>query len=129
MSQSLPSPNQTLPSFHVDLSPRDGRDLFLSGICMSVRGRYTAIVALTSLARTRGYETLGYGNPFTFASETAGLSRREVHGMLRVGHALMRLRKVDEAFRSGTLCWSKARSLAQVATEESEDAGSPGRRA
>ena len=95
---------------------------------------------LVSLARSRGplraalayvavhaqvkriWERLGYARIGDYATECLGISGRELQDLGKTGARLHGLPAVEAALRSGALSWSKARSVARVATPDDEAA-------
>jgi hypothetical protein len=69
---------------------------------------------------TRAWERLGFARLADYARERAGLSARQIHDLAHVHAALAKLPRIEEAFASGALTWTKARLLCRVATPEDE---------
>ena len=72
------------------------------------------------LVATRAWERLGFARLSDYARERAGLSARQVYDLAHVDAALAKLPRIEAAFASGTLTWTKARLLCRVATPEDE---------
>src|SRR5262249_43099725 len=63
----------------------------------------------------------GYLSIVHWLSIHLGLGRVSARELVRVGHALMELPKVAEAFASGSLSYDKVRFICQVATPEDQE--------
>ena len=72
------------------------------------------------LVALQGWERLGYARLRDYATERLGLSARSLQDFAYVDRALGELPRVEEAFVSGELSWSKLRLLARVATANDE---------
>jgi len=70
----------------------------------------------------RGWERLGYARLSDHARERLGLAARQVQELARVDAALAALPRIDAAFSTGALPWTRARLLCSVATPADEDA-------
>jgi hypothetical protein len=70
----------------------------------------------------RGWERLGFARLADHARERLGLAARQVQELARVDAGLADLPRVEAAFVSGALSWTKARLLCRVATRTDEAA-------
>ena len=60
----------------------------------------------------------GHGSLVEYAERLIGLRPRQTEERLRVARALESLPELDQALRSGVLCWSAVRELTRVATPD-----------
>jgi hypothetical protein len=80
-----------------------------------------ALLALAGrLVAIRGWERLGFARLRDYAVERLGLSARSLQDFAYVDRALGELPRLERAFVSGDLSWSKLRLLARVATGKDE---------
>jgi hypothetical protein len=68
----------------------------------------------------RGWERLGYARLADHARERLGLGARQMHELARVDRALADLPRIDAAFTSGSVAWTRTRLLCRVATGADE---------
>jgi hypothetical protein len=74
-----------------------------------------------ALVRARAWERLGFARLADYARERAGMSGRELADLAHVDAALAPLPRIEAAFVSGRLGWTKLRLLCRVATPEDEE--------
>ena len=91
------------------------------GYGLSAVGHRVVAFYLRDVDHRRLYHLAGCPSTVRYASSRFGMSRSEARELLAAGHALRDLRKVDEAFAQGELCWSKVRLLVRVASVEHEE--------
>src|SRR5687767_1818734 len=66
------------------------------------------------------HEIGGFGSFYEYAERLFGFTRRQTEERLRMAERLEDLPRLNEAFANGELCFSAARELTRVATEENE---------
>jgi hypothetical protein len=76
---------------------------------------------LAEMADKKHFLDLGYAHVGQYAEVKLSLDPRKTRGLVRIGRALPELPRLDEAFASGALCWTKARELLSVITPEVEE--------
>ena len=72
------------------------------------------------LVAKRAWERLGFVRLGDYAREQVGLSARQLQELAHVDEILARLPRLEAAFTSGLLTWTKTRLLCRVATPEDE---------
>jgi hypothetical protein len=81
--------------------------------------RMMAAIAGRLVAR-QGWARLGYARPGDYARERLGLSVRTLQELARVDRAVSELPRLEAAWVSGRLPWSKVRLLARAASPDDE---------
>jgi hypothetical protein len=82
-----------------------------------------AMAALASrLIAHRAWERLGFVRLRDYATERLGVSARSLHDLAHVDKTFAALPRLEAAFVSGEVPWTKARLVARVATAGDEDA-------
>jgi 5-methylcytosine-specific restriction endonuclease McrA len=81
---------------------------------------HSAAVLLRRVADEKLHHALGYASIFDYAEQALDLSVRQTRGLLQIGGALASLPKLDAAFASGALAWTKVREVIRVATPETD---------
>lgn len=104
-------PSQSQPD--ADLRPLEGSRAPLRWVAAGLATRFVA---------RKGWERLGFARAGDYARECLGVSGRQLHELARTGGALAGLPRVEAAFVSGALSWSKARLVCGVATPGDEAA-------
>jgi len=75
---------------------------------------------LVEIDERRLYLDLGYSSTTHLATSLLDTSQRLARELLAVGRDLASLPRIDEAFRTGKLSWTKTRILRKFATSETE---------
>jgi hypothetical protein len=78
-------------------------------------------LAKVFLARQRHHD-LGFVRIGDYARERLGISTSEFYQLASVATALTSLPSIERSLTAGTICWTKARELAAVATLQSQEA-------
>ena len=79
-------------------------------------------LGLSEMARTQGYRELGYAGLAEYGERAFGLGAGKAGQLASLGRKLRRLPALDAALASGSLGWTKARTVSQVATPETDEA-------
>jgi len=79
-------------------------------------------VGMAAMHRELLYRELGYAGLVEYGEQAFGFRPSKTRQLARLGRLLPDLPVLDEALRSGALGWTKARTVAQVATSETERA-------
>ncbi|MCB1163435.1 HNH endonuclease [bacterium] len=80
----------------------------------------SAVLWFAELKRRRLHRELGYPDLRTFAEKELGFSAAKTYQFIRLADALESLPKLRESVATGALTWTKARTVAAVATPETE---------
>ena len=78
------------------------------------------IKLIAAMDRRRGWDERGYCNLGNWLDHRCGLGPCAARERIRIGRALVRLPRIDAAFRDGILSYSKVRAITRVATRETE---------
>ena len=78
-------------------------------------------LCLAEMDRTRGYHELGYAGLAEYGERAFGFGTGKARQLARLGRKLPELPGLDRALATGAVGWTKARTVAQVATPETED--------
>lgn len=81
-----------------------------------------AVLCFGEIVRRGLFRELGYASIHDYAERALGFSQAKTYQFLRIAEALRGLPRVRRAVASGRLCWTKARSVTQVATRNTETA-------
>ncbi len=108
-----------------DLPPDQKARALHRAIRRRVRDERNAVrdIAL-GLARMRKdnlYRELGYAGLAEYGEQAFGFARAKTHQLAALGDKLARLPHLDQALRTGKLGWTKARTISQVATPETDE--------
>ena len=79
-------------------------------------------LGLTEMERTRLYRELGYAGLVEYGEQAFGFRSSKTRQLALVGRRLPTLPALDQALCCGALGWTKARTVAQIATPETEQA-------
>jgi len=79
-------------------------------------------LCLREMERTRGFQELGYAGLSEYGEQAFGFAWGKTGQLARLGRRLAKLPRLDRALATGVLGWTKARTVAQVATPETEEA-------
>ena len=82
--------------------------------------RFVKLVA--AMDQRRGWNERGYCNLGNWLDHRCGLGPCAARERIRIGRALVRLPRIDAAFRDGILSYSKVRAVTRVATRDTEAA-------
>ena len=74
------------------------------------------IKLIAAMERTRGWREGGYCNLGNWLDHRCGLGPGAARERIRIGRALAKLPRIDEAFRDGVISYSKVRAITRVAT-------------
>ncbi|MEW6747515.1 MAG: HNH endonuclease signature motif containing protein [Planctomycetota bacterium] len=85
-------------------------------------GYRTTAFYLADMQERQVYQFTGHASAVHYAMNKLAMSRRQARDLLAAGRALAELRRIDEAFCTGELSWSKTRLLARIAIQETEEA-------
>ena len=80
--------------------------------------RFVKLIA--AMDRTRSWDERGYCSLGNWLDHRCGLGPCASRERIRIGRALVRLPRVDAAFRDGALSYSKVRAITRVATRDTE---------
>ena len=78
------------------------------------------IKLIAAMERTRGWREGGYCNLGNWLDHRCGLGPCAARERIRIGRALAKLSRIDEAFRDGVISYSKVRAITRVATPETD---------
>ena len=78
------------------------------------------IKLIAAMERTRGWREGGYCNLGNWLDHRCGLGPCAARERIRIGRALAKLPRIDEAFRDGVISYSKVRAITRVATPETD---------
>ena len=78
-------------------------------------------LCLAEMDRTRGFRELGYAGLAEYGERAFGFGSGKARQLARLGRKLPELPALDRALATGVIGWTKARTVAQVATPETED--------
>jgi hypothetical protein len=100
----------------------DGLDRQLAALAASGAPLRRALARIAArLVATRAWEKLGFVRLADYAREEPGLSARELRDLAHVDGVLARLPRIEAAFVSGRISWTRTRLLCRVATAEDEE--------
>ena len=80
--------------------------------------RFIRLIA--AMERTRGWREGGYCNLGNWLDHRCGLGPCAGRERIRIGRALAKLPRIDEAFRDGVISYSKVRAVTRVATPDTD---------
>ena len=78
------------------------------------------IKLIAAMDRRRGWDERGYCSLGNWLDHRCGLGPCAARERIRIARALVRLPRIDAAFRDGVLSYSKVRAITRVATRETE---------
>ena len=78
------------------------------------------IKLIAAMERTRGWREGGYCNLGNWLDHRCGLGPCAARERIRIGRALAKVPRIDEAFRDGVISYSKVRAITRVATPETD---------
>jgi len=81
---------------------------------------HTIALGLAEMKRTRLYQQLGYAGLREYGEQAFGFREGKTWQLARLGEKLPRLPILDHALRTGALGWTKARTVASIATPKTE---------
>lgn len=84
------------------------------------RAEQSAVTLFARVWREQRYRELGHATIELYATEGLGLSAGKTQQFLRLARALASLPRMQAAVRTGRLSWTKARTVAAVATPRTE---------
>jgi hypothetical protein len=100
----------------------DGLDRQLAALAASGAPLRRALARIAArLVATRAWEKLGFVRLADYAREEPGLSARELRDLAHVDGVLAGLPRIEAAFVSGRISWTRTRLLCRVATAEDEE--------
>ena len=108
---------------HLDFIPDDPAELRravtrMAGHINLADWRFIKLIA--AMERTRGWQEGGYCNLGNWLDHRCGLGPCAARERIRIGRALAKLPRIDEAFRDGVISYSKVRAITRVATPETD---------
>ncbi len=108
---------------HLDFIPDDPAELRravtrMAGHINLADWRFIKLIA--AMERTRGWREGGYCNLGNWLDHRCGLGPCAARERIRIGRALAKLPRIDEAFRDGVISYSKVRAITRVATPETD---------
>ena len=108
---------------HLDFIPDDPAELRravtrMAGHINHADWRFIKLIG--AMDRTRGWDERGYCNLGNWLDHRCGLGPCAARERIRIARALVRLPRIDAAFRDGILSYSKVRAITRVATRETE---------
>ncbi len=86
------------------------------------RAEHSAVILFARVMREGLFRDLGHASIELYGTESLGLSPAKVHQFIALARALEDLPATREALDRGTLSWTKARTVARVASPRTEDA-------
>jgi len=92
----------------------------VSALQRARRAEQSAVALFTRVWRERRYRELGHATIELYAAEGLGLSPGKTQQFLRLARALDALPQTRAAVQAGRLSWTKARTVAAVATPRTE---------
>ncbi len=106
--------------------PREQAAQLHACICQLVRIERHAMrdiaIGLAAMQRDLLYRELGYAGLVEYGEQAFGFSPGKTRQLARIGRLLPDLPALDAAMRSGALGWTKARTIGQVVSPETEQA-------
>jgi hypothetical protein len=84
------------------------------------RAEQSAVFWFSEVMRRKLYRDLGYSSIHQYAHEALGFSKARTSQFLRLCEELRRLPKLKRSVESGEVPWTKARTVARVATPSTE---------
>ena len=109
-----------MPSFKADLPADQVHASLIESLAELQRAEQCAVLWFSEVQRRKLYRDLGFGSLQHYAREALGFSQAKVYQFLRLADALEELPKLREAMASGEIGWTKARTVASVATPRTE---------
>jgi hypothetical protein len=113
MSLAFPRFEPGLPAASVDRNLRQS-------LAACDRAQAGVVLWLAEIQRRGLCRQLGQPSLLQYATESLGMSRSRAYDLLQLARDLERLPRLREAMAEGRLGWTKARLVARVATEVSE---------
>ena len=108
---------------HLDFIPDDPAELRRAVTRMAAHinlADWRFIKLIAAMERTRGWREGGYCNLGNWLDHRCGLGPCAARERIRIGRALAKLPRIDEAFRDGVISYSKVRAITRVATPETD---------
>jgi ribosomal protein L44E len=109
-----------MPSFRADLPASEVHASLLESLAELHRAEQCAVLWFSEVQRRKLYRDLGFGSLQHYAREALGFSDAKVYQFLRLTDALEKLPNLREAMASGEIGWTKARTVASIATPRTE---------
>ena len=109
-----------MPSFQANLPANEVHASLLESLAELHRAEQCAVLWFSEVKRRELYRDLGFGSLQHYASEALGFSDGKVYQFLRLADSLEKLPNLREAMVSGEIGWTKARTVASVATPRTE---------
>ena len=106
--------------YRPDLAPREVHAALLQALDALRRAESRAVLWFAEVLKRRLYRPLGYASMELYAAGELGFSDAKTRQFLRLARQLEELPAVREAVADGSLAWTKARTVASVATPETE---------
>lgn len=118
----LPVPEDpAMLEFRPDLPARDVDCHLRDSLRELHRVERNTVLWFSEVLRRKLYRDLGYGSMHQYARVALGFGPAKTSQFIRLGEALHDLPKLRESVARGELGWTKARTVAAVATPETEE--------
>lgn len=111
-----------MTDYRPDLAPREVHVALLDSLDVLRRAESRAVLWFAEVLKRRLYHPLGYASMELYAAGELGFSDAKTRQFLRLARQLDDLPAVRAAVADGSLPWTKARTVASVATPETEGA-------
>jgi len=108
--------------YRPDLAPREVHAALLQALDALRRAESRAVLWFAEVLKRRLYRPLGYATMELYAAGELGFSAAKTRQFLRLARQLEELPAVRDAVVDGSLPWTKARTVARIATPETEQA-------
>lgn len=108
--------------YRPDLAPREVHAALLQALDALRRAESRAVLWFAEVLKRRLYRPLGYTTMELYAAGELGFSDAKTRQFLRLARQLEELPAVRDAVADGSLPWTKARTVARIATPETEQA-------
>lgn len=121
---SLLNPTQSgsdLPTFAAGLPARRVHGALKRSIDQLRRAEQNAVLFFAEILNRELYRELGYSSIHQYAAEGLGFSRGKTYQFIRLSEQLGRLPVIKRRVAAGEIPWTKARTIAGVATNESQE--------
>ena len=109
-----------MPSFQADLPASEVHASLIESLAELHRAEQCAVLWFSEVRRRKLYRDLGFGSLQHYAREALGFSDGKVYQFLRLDVPQEKLPNLRKAMATGEIGWTKARTVASVATPHTE---------
>ncbi len=109
-----------MPAFTAGLPADEVHEHLQVSLRELARAEKSAVLWFAEILKRRLYRELGYSSIQLYANEALGFSQSKTYQFLRLADSLEKLPALRESVAAGELPWTKARSVARVATPDTE---------